>query len=61
MSSTSTGFGDAGQAASSGGDSSNCEPGSRCFRIVDMCGSFLAFVAEPNTNTNFYSNSLAMV
>jgi hypothetical protein len=28
---------------------------------VDMCGSFLAFVAEPNTNTNFYSNSLAMV
>ena len=61
MSSTSTGFGDAGQAASAGGDSSYCEPGSCCFLIVDMCGSFLAFVAEPRTNTNFYSNSLAMV
>jgi hypothetical protein len=57
ISSTSTGFGDVGQAASVGGDSSSCDPGSRRFLSVDMWGSFLALFADPRTKTNFYSNS----
>jgi hypothetical protein len=61
MSSTSTGAGEEGHAASVGGVSSGCDPFSRCFLRDDMCGSFFALFAEPNTNTNFASNSLAMV
>ena len=61
MSSTSTGAGEAGHAASVGGVSSGCDPLSHCFLRDDMCGNFFALFAEPNTNTNFASNSLAMV
>lgn len=60
MPSTSTGFGEAGQAASVGGDSSCCDPVPHCFLMDDMCGSFFALVADPSTNTNFASKSFAM-
>ena len=60
MSSTSTGDGEAGHAASVGGGSSGCDSFSRCCRRDDMCGNLLALFAEPRTNTNFASNSLAM-
>ena len=30
------------------------------FRIVDMCGSFLALAADPMTKTNFASSSFAI-
>ena len=56
ISSTSTGFGDVGQAASSGGVFSICDPGSRRFLSVDTWGSFLALFADPKTKTDFCSN-----
>ena len=40
---------------------SGCGPSPLYFRIVDMCGSFLAFEAAPITKTNFASKSLAIV
>jgi hypothetical protein len=60
MSSTSTGAGDAGHAASAGWGSSCWGSVSRCRRL-DMCGSRFALFADPSTNTNFASRSLAMV
>jgi hypothetical protein len=61
MSSTSTGVGGAGSVVSVGVGSSGCDPLSRFFLRDDMCGSLEALFAEPMTNTNFASNSLAMV
>ncbi len=61
MSSTSTGVGEAGNVVSVGGGSSGCDPLSHFFLRDDMCGSLDALFAEPRTNTNFASNSLAMV
>jgi hypothetical protein len=60
MSSTSTGAGEAGNVVSVWGGSSGCDPLSRYFLRDAMCGSLLALFAEPRTNTNFCSNSLAM-
>jgi hypothetical protein len=45
----------------SGSGSSGYVPSPLAFRILDMCGSFLAFVAAPITKTNFASRSLAIV
>jgi hypothetical protein len=47
-----------GAGGSSGTGVSVC-PSPRSLRILDICGSFLAFVAEPRINTNFYSSSCA--
>lgn len=60
MSSTSTGCGDAGQAASGVVVSSVCAPTPLYFLMVVMCVSFFAFVADPSTNTNLASRSFAM-
>ena len=60
MSSTSTGVGEAGHAASVGGGSSGSDSFPRCIRSNDMCGNLFALLAQPITNTNFASNSLAM-
>ena len=34
-------------------------PAPRNLFILDICGNFLAFVAEPRIKTNFYSSSVA--
>jgi hypothetical protein len=34
-------------------------PAPRSLFILDICGNFLAFVAEPRIKTNFYSSSVA--
>ena len=60
MSSTSTGAGYAGNVASVGWVSYYWGSVSR-FRRDDMWGSRLALFADPSTNTNFASRSLAMV
>ena len=60
MSSTSTRFGDAGHAASEGGDSSWWGSVPRDILRDDMCVNRLALFAEPSTNTNFSSRFLAM-
>jgi hypothetical protein len=54
----STGFGDTVVVVSG---CSGCDPSPFYFRIVDMCGNFLAFEAAPMTNTNFASRSFAIV
>ncbi len=60
MSSISTGAGDAGNVASVGWVS-YCWGSVSRFRRDDMWGSRLALFADPSTNTNFASRSLAMV
>jgi hypothetical protein len=47
-----------GAGGSSGTGVSVC-PSPRSLRILDICGSFLALVAVPRINTNFYSSSCA--
>lgn len=42
------------------GYSSGFEVVPRCFLIVDRCGSFLAFCADPRTKTNLASRSFAI-
>jgi hypothetical protein len=38
---------------------STVTPAPRNLFILDICGNFLAFVAEPRIKTNFYSSSVA--
>jgi hypothetical protein len=61
MSRTSTGAGEVGYVASDGGVSSGYDPFPLVILRDDMCGSRFALFADPITNTNFASNSLAMV
>ena len=61
MSRTSTGAGEVGYVASDGGVSSGYDPFPLVILRDDMCGSHFALFADPSTNTNFASNSLAMV
>ena len=46
-------------AGGSSGTGVSFFPSPRSLRILDICGSFLAFAAEPRINTNFYSSSVA--
>ena len=44
---------------STGAGGSSVMSAPRAFLVLDMCGSFLAFAAEPSIKTNFYSSSYA--
>ena len=42
---------------STGAGGSSVVSAPRAFLVLDMCGSFLAFAADPRINTKRYSNS----
>ena len=44
---------------STGAGGSSVVSAPRAFLVLDMCGNFLAFAAEPRIKTNFYSSSYA--